>query len=85
MVDYGEVQQGTANKTVGNEEKNIKKEDKKQRKKAYDESKPSLKEGAKAAGVSAAIEGGILFCMSVSKKKKREEHFPNLQLMIGKK
>ena len=72
VVDYGEVQQGTANKTVGNEEKNIKKEDKKQRKKAYDESKPSLKKGAKAAGVSAAIEGGISFCMSVSKKRKEK-------------
>ena len=71
VVDYGEVQQGTATQTVEKEEKNIKNEDEKQRKQAYDESKPTLKEGAKAAGVSAAIEGGVTFCMSVAKKRKK--------------
>lgn len=73
VVDYGEVQQGTANQTVNNEEKNIKDEDEKQRKKAYDESKPSLKEGAKAAGISAAVEGGVTFCMSVARKRKEKK------------
>lgn len=72
VVDYGDVQQGTANKTVDNEEKNIKQEDEKQRKQAYDESKPTLKEGAKATGVSAAIEGGVAFCMSIAKKRKEK-------------
>lgn len=73
VVDYGEVQQGTATQTVEKEEKNIKNEDEKQRKQAYDESKPTLKEGAKAAGVSAAIEGGVTFCMSVAKKRKEKK------------
>lgn len=73
VVDYGEVQQGTANQTVNNEEKNIKDEDEKQRKKAYDKSKPSLKEGAKAAGISAAFEGGVAFCISVAKKRKEKK------------
>lgn len=72
VIDYGKVQQGTAYKTVDDEEKNIKDEDEKQRKQAYDESKPILKEGAKAAGVSAAIEGGVTFCMSVAKKRKEK-------------
>lgn len=72
VVDYGEVQQGTAAQTVEKEEENIKDEDEKQRKEAYDESKPTLKEGAKAAGVSAAIEGGVTFCMSVAKKRKEK-------------
>lgn len=72
VVDYGDVQQGTANKTIENEEKNIKKEDEKQREQAYNESKPTLKEGAKAAGVSAAIEGGVAFCMSVAQKRKEK-------------
>lgn len=72
VIDYGKVQQGTAYKTVDDEEKNIKDEDEKQRKQAYDESKPTLKEGAKAAGVSAAIEGGVTFCMSVAKKRKEK-------------
>lgn len=70
VVDYSEVQQGTANNTVDKEETNIKKEDEKQRKKAYDDSKPTLKEGVKAAGVSAAVEGGVSFCMSVARKRK---------------
>lgn len=74
VVDYSEVQQGTANQTVDNEEKIIKEEDAKQRRKAYDESKPTLKEGAKAAGISAAVEGGVAFCMSVA-KKRREKKF----------
>lgn len=75
VVDYGEVQQGTAAQTVENEEDNIKGEDEKQRKQAYDESRPTLREGAKAAGASAAIEGGVTFCMSVA-KKRREKKFP---------
>lgn len=73
VTDYKDVQQGAAKNTVDNEEKNIKKEDEKQRKKAYDDSKPSLKEGAKAAGISAAIEGGVTFCMSVAKKRKQKK------------
>ncbi len=71
-VEYGEVQQGTAAKTVDREEKNVQREDEKQRKRAYEESKPTLKEGIKAAGISAAVEGGVTFCMSVAQKKKRK-------------
>lgn len=73
VVDYSEVQQGSADRTVDKEEENIKAEDKKQRNQAYEESKPSLKEGAKAAGMSAAIEGSITFCMSVVKKRKEKK------------
>lgn len=73
VVDYSDVQKGTANNTVEKEEDNIKKEDEKQRKKAYDNSKPTLKEGAKAAGISAAVEGGVTFCMSVAKKRKEKK------------
>lgn len=72
VVDYGQVQQGTANQTLDKEEKNIRNEDRKQRQKAYDQSKPSWQEGAKAAGVSAAIEGGVTFCMSVANKRKEK-------------
>lgn len=73
VVDYSEVQRNVADETVNKEEKNIKKEDEKQRKKAYSESKPTLKEGAKAVGISAAIEGGVTFCMSVAKKRKEKK------------
>lgn len=73
VVDYSEVQQGTATNTVKREEDNIRKEDENQRKNAYDKSKPTLKEGAKAAGISAAIEGGVTFCMSVARKRKEKK------------
>jgi len=72
-VEYGEVQQGTAAKTVDREEKNVQREDEKQRKRAYEESKPTLKEGVKAAGISAAVEGGVTFCMSVAQKRKEKK------------
>ena len=72
-VEYGEVQQGTAAKTVDREEKNVQREDEKQRKRAYEESKPTLKEGIKAAGISAAVEGGVTFCMSVAQKRKEKK------------
>lgn len=72
VADYKEVQQDVAKNTINNEEKNIKEEDRKQRKKAYDESKPSFKEGTKAAGISAVVEGGVTFCMSVAKKRKQK-------------
>lgn len=72
VVGYGDVQQGTANQTVYKEEINIKEENERQLKKAYDESKPTLKEGAKAAGISAIIEGGVAFGLSVAKKRKEK-------------
>lgn len=73
VVDYSEVQRNVADETVNKEEESIKKEDGKQRKEAYDASKPTLKEGVKAAGVSAATEGGVSFCMSVAKKRKEKK------------
>ena len=73
VVDYSEVQRNVADETVNREEGNIKKEDEKQRKEAYSKSKPTLKEGVKAAGISAAIEGGITFCLSVAKKRKEKK------------
>lgn len=71
VVDYKDVQQGQANETVKREEENIKKEDRKQREQAYNDSKPTLKEAGKAAGASAALEGGVAFCLSVAAKRKQ--------------
>ncbi len=73
VVDYSEVQRNVADETVNREEKSIKKEDEKQRKAAYDASKPTWKEGAKATGISAATEGGVTFCMAVVKKRKEKK------------
>lgn len=72
VVDYSEVQKNVADETVNKEESNIRKEDEKQRQEAYDAAKPSLREGAKAAGISAVMEGGVTFCMSVANKRKEK-------------
>ena len=70
VAEYNEVQKATASSTVEKEEASIKEEDKKQREKAYNESKPTLKEGIKVAGIAAAVEGGLGFCLSVARKRK---------------
>lgn len=71
---YAAVQTGKIKETVNEEEARIKAEDKKRRKKAYEASKPTLREGAKAAGTSAAMEGGMAFCLGVWKKRKQGKH-----------
>ena len=70
VAKYKEVQQGAINDTINKEEISIKEKDQKRRDDAYQKSKPSLKEGAKATAVSAALEGGVAFCSSVAKKRK---------------
>lgn len=70
VVGYADVQQGTINDTVKNEEESIKEKDQERRDEAYHQSKPSLKEGAKVTAISAAIEGGVAFCTGVAQKRK---------------
>lgn len=72
VVDYNQAQMGVADDTVNEEVKKIKKTDEEQRRKAYDKSKPSIREGAKAAGISATIEGGVSFCLAIAKKRKEK-------------
>jgi hypothetical protein len=70
VSDYKDVQQGTIDKTIKDEEKNIKQKDKEKRKEIADNGKPSLKEGAKAAAIGGAVEGGMSFCMTIARKRK---------------
>ena len=69
VLEYSEVQAGKIKETVQEEEKQIRAEDKNSRKKAYEASKPTLREGTKIAGISAAMEGGMAFCLGVWKKR----------------
>lgn len=69
-IDYSDVQMGTYKETVNKEVDSIKDTDQKRRDDAYQKSKPSLKEGAKATAAAAAIEGGMSFCLEVAKKLK---------------
>ena len=50
------------------------KKDQEQRQEAYRKTAPSLKEGAKVAGTSAAVEGGLCFCICVFKKLRSGKH-----------
>lgn len=71
---YSAVQAGKIDETIEEETEKIKAEDKNRRKEAYEASKPTLQEGVKAAGVSAAMEGGMAFCLGVWKKRKQGKY-----------
>lgn len=69
-LKYKEVQKGTYKDTFQREKNSLKEASKAKRDHAYNKSKPSFKEGAQATLVSAAIEGGVGFCLAISKKRK---------------
>lgn len=73
---YKEVQLGTVNKTIENEETSIIDKDQDRRNEAYQKSKPSLQEGVRVTATSAAIEGGMAFCLGVSTKLKSGKKLP---------
>ncbi|MCM1263559.1 MAG: hypothetical protein NC313_12670 [Butyrivibrio sp.] len=77
VLDYSAVQIGKIDETVNQEEDNIKAEDENRRKEAYDASKPTLKQGVKAAMASSAVEGGTAFCLGIAKKLKQGKHLAN--------
>ena len=68
--NYDEVQLGKIDDTIDNEEKSIKDKDHERREDAHQQSKPSLHEGLQTTVVSAAIEGGMSFCLGVVNKHK---------------
>lgn len=70
IFDYADVQKEKIGETLQREERHIREIDRGQRKAAYEESRPTLSEGMKATAVSAVIEGGVAFAISVSKKLK---------------
>ena len=74
-LSYDEVQKGKINETLDKEKASIEEEDAKRRKDAYDESKPSLKEGAKATLISALLEGASNLVVAIAKKRKSGKHY----------
>lgn len=70
VADYGAVQQGKVGETINTEETNIHQRDDELRNKAYKDAGPSFQEGLKVTAVSAAIEGGVAFCMAVAEMRK---------------
>lgn len=92
VTDYKSVQQGQVDKTISQEEKNIKNKDKEKRKQIIDDGKPTLKEGMKSAAIGAALEGGVAFCTAIAQKRKSgknlsefsEEDWKEIGLETGK-
>lgn len=70
VKSYNDVQQGKINKTIREEEINIKKEDLERKENIYNDSKPSLNEMGKTAIIGAFADGGISFCMAIASKRK---------------
>jgi len=65
IVDYRDVQLGKITDTIDKEETNIDKLDDIERAKYQLKAKPTFKQGAKVAAISAAIEGALSFGTSV--------------------
>lgn len=72
VVDYKQVQILAADDTVKAEEKSIRKTDKERRLMAQEDTRATVQEGLKATGLSAAIEGGMAFCLSFAEKRKKK-------------
>lgn len=75
VVGYKDVQTSVADKTIKNEEKNIKNRDKEKRQEAHKNAEPTLKEGTKVALAAGVIEGGFTFCLEIHKKRKEGKQF----------
>ncbi|SCP99775.1 hypothetical protein [Anaerobium acetethylicum] len=71
VVTFKDVQLYNVSDTIQREEDCINKKDKNNREVAKEKTAPSLKEGAKVVGVSAAIEGGFDFLSSMREKRKQ--------------
>lgn len=70
IVRYDEVQQGTVKKTILKEENSLHKRNRVRQKEYCNDALPTVKEGVYAAEVSAALEGGVAFCLAVAQKRK---------------
>lgn len=79
-ITYSDAQKDAIPDTINRERKHISKEDQKRRDDAYQESKPTLAEGAKVTAVSAAIEGATAFGSAVVKKRKSGKKFSDFEL-----
>ena len=70
IVRYDEVQQGTVKKTILKEENSLHKRNRVRQEEYCNDALPTVKEGVYATEVSAALEGGVAFCLAVAQKRK---------------
>ena len=70
VIDYRDVYKDSIHEAIGKEKDNIEDTDQNRRNQFHEKSKPSLQEGLQTTAISAAIEGGMIFCLGVAKKLK---------------
>lgn len=74
-LKYSEVQKGTYEQTFSKEKSSLRKRNQERNEQAYNKSKPTLSEGAKATAAAAAIEGAMALCMGIAEKRKSGKKF----------
>lgn len=75
VLKYKEVQRNTYENRLSIEKKDLKKTHDERCKQAYIDNAPTLKEGAKATVVSAALEGGTALYTAIMRKRKAGKTF----------
>ena len=74
ILEYSQVQRNAVSDTFEQEKNNLKQIDKQQREAAYQNSKPTFKEGAQAAAVGAVVEAYAAFVLAIVHKRKAGKH-----------
>ena len=74
-LKYSEVQKGTYEQTFSKEKDSLRKRNQERKEQAYNKSKPTLSEGAKATAAVAAIEGAMALCLGIAEKRKSGKKF----------
>ena len=74
-LKYSEVQKGTYEQTFSKEKDSLRKRNQERKEPAYNKSKPTLSEGAKATAAAAAIEGAMALCLGIAEKRKSGKKF----------
>lgn len=68
LADYSDVQLGKVSDTIQKENASLHETDREKRAEIYEQGKPTFRQGAQAAGVGAALEGGMAFCLEIAQK-----------------
>ena len=69
-LKYGEVQKDTYEQTLNSEKDDLKERGQERKNQAYQESKPTFAEGAKATAAAGVAEGTMTLCMAIIRKVK---------------
>lgn len=71
LLDYESVQKTSYEQTLESEKQNLRARNQERRVQAYQQSRPTLAESAKATAIAASVEGGMSFCMSVAARRRK--------------